>query len=160
MIAGGGRVTLLDRIAEHRAGLAAEADRLRKQLGEVEEELERIVVAQQVVTRLIEEAGDPGERVGGVTYTVAAGADAASPVRARIPYRHDVQGPADLPADYRDLLAAVADAREPVRCKQVCARLDLGTEPKHVEGARSKLKRLADRGWLRRNGAGMFTAVP
>jgi predicted ArsR family transcriptional regulator len=71
-----------------------------------------------------------------------------------------VQGPGDLPGDYRDLLAAVADAREPVRCKQLCEQLGLGTEPKHVEGARSKLKRLVDRGWLRRNGAGMFTAVP
>lgn len=47
-----------------------------------------------------------------------------------------------------------------MRCKQICRQLELGTEPKHVEAVRAKLNRLADRGWLRRNGAGMFTTRP
>jgi hypothetical protein len=29
-----------------------------------------------------------------------------------------------------------------------------------VEAVRAKLKRLEDRGWLRRNGAGAFTTAP
>lgn len=69
-----------------------------------------------------------------------------------------MQGPHDLPADYQQLLAAVAHAGGPVRCKTLWAQLGLGGEPRHVEAARAKLKRLADRGRLRCNGTGAFIA--
>ena len=54
-------MSLLERITERRAELSQEADRLRKQLGEAEQELEPMATAQQVVTRLTEEGGAAGE---------------------------------------------------------------------------------------------------
>ena len=63
---GGGRVDpLLDRIAERRVLLAEQAERLRKELAEVEAELERGSSAEQVVAQLLaEQDGESGEQVG------------------------------------------------------------------------------------------------
>ncbi|GLW96833.1 hypothetical protein [Microtetraspora sp. NBRC 16547] len=76
-----------------------------------------------------------------------------------IPYRHEVGGVHALPADYQALLAIVRAADGPLLCKQACERAGLGTEPGQVEGARAKLKRLEERGWLRRTATGAFTAI-
>jgi hypothetical protein len=56
--------------------------------------------------------------------------------------------PPDLPGNpaYQNILAALAESPAPVRAKDLCHRLDLGREPKHIEGMRSKLKRLVTRG--------------
>jgi hypothetical protein len=75
-----------------------------------------------------------------------------------VPYRKDAAGPGDLSAEYQRVPAAVADAGTPVRCKQMCERLGTGTEPREVEAMRARMKRLTDRGWLREQAPGLFTA--
>ena len=68
-----------------------------------------------------------------------------------------------LAEEVRALPAVVTEtsgAAGPVRCEQVCRRLEPGTEPTDVETTRAKLNRLAGRGWLRRNGAEMFAILP
>ncbi|MER7900809.1 hypothetical protein ABTX62_33230 [Streptomyces sp. NPDC096046] len=45
----------------------------------------------------------------------------------------------------------------PVRCKQMCERLGIGTEPRKVGAMRARMKRLADRDWLREQAPGLFT---
>lgn len=74
-----------------------------------------------------------------------------------VPYRKDAAGSGDLSAEYQRVLTAVADAGAPVRCKQACERLGIGTEPRKVEAMRARMKRLADRGWLREQAPGLFT---
>ncbi|MFJ6607397.1 winged-helix domain-containing protein [Streptomyces lydicus] len=45
---------------------------------------------------------------------------------------------------------AVRRADTPVMAKQVCGELGMSQEPARSEAMRSKLKRLAERGWLRK----------
>lgn len=66
--------------------------------------------------------------------------------------------PPDLPGSpaYQNILAALADSSGPVRAKDLCQRLDLGLEPKNIEGMRSKLKRLVSRGMAVESEPGLF----
>lgn len=140
---------ILERIGARRAYLAEQVELLGKQLTDAEAELARVVSAEQVVGQLLAEDEAAGEEnpamVGG-----------AEPGRV-VPCRKDAAGPGDLSADYQRVLAAVAEAGAPVRCKQLCERLGIGTEPRKVEAMRARMKRLADRGWLREQAPGLFT---
>nr|WSW48701.1 hypothetical protein OG296_36815 [Streptomyces sp. NBC_01001] len=62
-----------------------------------------------------------------------------------------------LPSVYRDIVEVVADAPGPVRAKQIVPRIGLPAETGKIEGTRSKLKRLVERGWLDEDAPGMFT---
>lgn len=142
-------MSLLDRITERTAELTTRAEQLRKELADTEYELGRLETAGQVVAQLLAEEQQP----------TAGGLEKPPVARVMIPHRAQAQGPHALPADYQRLLAAVTDKTGPVRCRQLCEQLGLGTEPRHVEAVRAKLKRLEDRGWLHRNGAGAFHAA-
>ncbi|MFJ9034465.1 hypothetical protein ACIRQP_39690 [Streptomyces sp. NPDC102274] len=48
------------------------------------------------------------------------------------------------------------DAPGPVRAKQVVPRIGLPAETSKIEGVRSKLKRLVERGWLDEDTPGLF----
>ena len=58
---------------------------------------------------------------------------------------------------YRQVLAAFEHADGPLRASDLCRILDAGTEPKHREGMRSRLKRLASRGILTETEPGLFS---
>src|SRR5262249_56072940 len=63
-----------------------------------------------------------------------------------------------LPEAYRDLLEVAEDAGRPLRAGQIAAAAGLSTDRVKVEGLRSKLKRLVERGWLAGEaGPGLFT---
>ncbi|MFD7836159.1 hypothetical protein [Streptomyces sp. NPDC059761] len=62
-----------------------------------------------------------------------------------------------LPPVYRDIVEVVADALVPVRAKQIVPRIGLPAETGKIEGTRSKLKRLVERGWPDEDTPGMFT---
>lgn len=64
----------------------------------------------------------------------------------------------DNPA-YQHILTVLTDATTPLRCKDLCRALDTGTEPKHIEGMRSKLKRLLATGLITEHEPGLF-AIP
>lgn len=78
--------------------------------------------------------------------------------------RSQASGAGDLPGDYLSLLEAVAAAAVetggPVTCVQAAQRADLDLTGRQSENVRAKLKRLEDRGWLRRTAAGKFTIAP
>jgi len=61
-----------------------------------------------------------------------------------------------LPVAYRDVLEVLADAGQGLRTKQIAVALGLGGEHNGVEGLRSKLKRLVQRGWLAEPAVGLF----
>jgi len=54
-----------------------------------------------------------------------------------------------LPASYQDLLEVLADAGRPLRAGNIAAAARLSTDKSKIDGLRSKLKRLAERGWPR-----------
>lgn len=57
---------------------------------------------------------------------------------------------------YRQILAEFERTDGGLRAGQLCQILDAGTEPKHREGMRARLKRLADRGILTQTEPGLF----
>jgi hypothetical protein len=131
--------------------LTGEVELLRKQLADAEHELDRLVIAGQVVTQLT--ADD----------TVTAGA----PQRGfglLVPPRSQASGTGDLPGDYRSLVeavaAAAAEAGGPVTCAVAGQRAGIDVTGRQSENVRAKLKRLEDRGWLRRTAAGKFAIAP
>jgi predicted transcriptional regulator of viral defense system len=81
-----------------------------------------------------------------------------------VPPRGQASGPGDLPGDYRSLLEAVAAAAAetggPVTCATAASRAGLDVTGRQSENVRAKLKRLEDRGWLRRTAAGKFAIAP
>jgi hypothetical protein len=62
-----------------------------------------------------------------------------------------------LPRAYQDLLEVAADAGRPLRAGEFAAAAGLSTEKAKVEGLRSKLRLLAERGWLAPAPGGLFT---
>jgi hypothetical protein len=149
---------VLDQIASRRTQLTGEVELLRKQLTDAEHELDRLVIAEQVITQLTADT------------TPAGGGEPAGAGPARqgfgllVPPRSQASGPGDLPDDYRSLLEAVTAAAAgtggAVTCAQAARRAGIDVTGRQSENVRAKLKRLEDRGWLRRTATGKFTIAP
>jgi hypothetical protein len=144
--------------------LRGEIARLNERLAGAEERLSRLEITRETVAEILGGAG-MGEAAAGREAGPAA-ADPA-PVRARLPgspvgvvtvpsWRPGL-ALSVLPPSYRDLLEVLADAGRPLRAGSIAAAAGLSTDKSKVEGLRSKLKRLAERGWLAEDGPGLFT---
>jgi hypothetical protein len=115
------------------------------------------VIAGQVITQLTADdaAGRPG----------AAG-PAQRGFGLQVPPRSQASGTGGLPDDYRSLVEAVAatataaETGGPVTCVMAAQRAGLDVTGRQSENVRAKLKRLEDRGWLRRTAAGKFAIAP
>lgn len=81
-----------------------------------------------------------------------------------MPPRSEASGAGGLPDEYRSLLEAVAAATAetggPVTCTVAGQRAGIDVTGCQSENVRAKLKRLEDRGWLRRTAASKFTIAP
>jgi hypothetical protein len=147
---------LAERITGRVIELTGEVELLRKQLADAEHELERLVIAEQVITQLMTAPAADGE--------LPAAGPAQRGFGLLVPPRGQASGPGDLPDDYRSLVEAVAavaaETGGAVTCAQAAARAGLDVTGRQSENIRAKLKRLEDRGWLRRNAAGRFTIAP
>ena len=149
---------LTERITGRVTELTGEVELLRKQLADAEHELERLMIAGQVITQLMAADDAPG---GGE----AAGAGPAQRgFGLLVPPRSQASGTGDLPDDYRSLMEAVAAAAAetggPVTCVMAAQRAGIDVTGRQSENVRAKLKRLEDRGWLRRTAAGKFAIAP
>ena len=146
---------LTERITGRVTELTGEVELLRKQLADAEHELERLVIAGQVITQLIAD-----DAVGGL----GAAGPAQRGFGLLVPPRSQVSGTGDLPDDYRSLVEAVAAAAAetggPVTCVMAAQRAGIDVTGRQSENVRAKLKRLEDRGWLRRTAAGKFAIAP
>ncbi|MER5753786.1 hypothetical protein [Streptomyces sp. NPDC002088] len=65
--------------------------------------------------------------------------------------------PEPLPPGYHEILALFEQNRDGLRARDVCRTLGTGTEPRHTEVMRAKLKRLVSRGILAEPELGLFT---
>jgi hypothetical protein len=149
---------LTERITGRAAELTGEVELLRKQLADAEHELDRLVIAGQVITQLMADgAPAAGEPAG-------AGPAGQRGFGLLVPPRSQASGTGDLPDDYRSLVEAVAavaaETGGPVTCVMAAQRAGLDVTGRQSENIRAKLKRLEDRGWLRRNAAGKLTIAP
>lgn len=146
-------------VMQRRLVLTDRAERLRKELADLETEVARLEAAEVVFGQFADAqragcADDPEMATELERVTSAPGAGGM----LLVPHREQGMDTSALPADYQAIMKIAAAASEPVPAKDVSVRLGRGTQPGQVEPVRDKLKRLADRGWLHRTPAGRFTA--
>jgi hypothetical protein len=157
---GGGMGSLIEELKRREAAARAEADRLRSRMEELAQELaraeehaSRLAIAREEVMRVLEEPASaelPGEP--------AKEPRPDSPIGlVTVPPREEGADASVLPQSYQDLLEVVADAGRPLKAAQIAAAAGLRTDRAKVEALRSKLKRLAGRGWLAEEPGGLFT---
>jgi cell division septum initiation protein DivIVA len=162
--------SLIDELQRREAAARAEAEGLRRriaelaeQLAQAEERLSRLVIARETVEEVLEGAATeiaPVSPAAGQPEGTALAGPGRSPVAGVVtvpPWRAGL-GVSVLPQDYRDLLEVAEDAGRPLRAGQIAAAAGRSTDRGKVETLRSKLKRLAARGWLAEE-AGLF-ALP
>jgi hypothetical protein len=145
----------MEALEARRAEALGEAERLREQiaglseeLSRAEERLSRLQIARETVEEVLAAPSSPEP---GTDAGEGAGEVAAAMVKAEAELDVTVMSP-----EYREIIALFATSGAAMRCKEVCRHLDLGTEPRHVEGMRSKLKRLVERGILAEPSSGLF----
>jgi len=144
--------------------LRGEIARLDERLARAEERLSRLVITRETVSEILGGAGTDEPAAGqeaepGAADPAPAGSRSAggSPIGlvAVPPWRPGL-AQSVLPSSYQDLLEVLADAGRPLRAGGIAAAAGLSTDKSKVEGLRSKLKRLTERGWLAEDGPGLF----
>jgi outer membrane protein TolC len=142
-----GRVTtgdpgrhLLDRIDAREQALARQAEQAQAAIDEAAARLREL---RQEISDL---------QVTRKTLLSLAGHDDPPPAAEPAPSPDPPEHPA-----YRQIMDAFADQQRPLRARDLCTALDLPVAAKHVEGIRSKLKRLASRGILTETEPGLLT---
>ncbi|MEU1854438.1 hypothetical protein ABZ499_35695 [Streptomyces sp. NPDC019990] len=132
--------------------LEAELERVRAALADAEEVLRRRVIGLEQYLEALAEEGAPAEVIGAVPRRKPVG-----PRRA-VPHRQNATGIEELSPDYQALMAAAVDAAGGglgARRAAVVLGWDSASASR-VEGARARLKRLVERGWLVEVNPGRF----
>jgi hypothetical protein len=164
--------SLIEELRRREAAARREVDELR---GEIARLSERLARAEERLARLEITRETVAEILGGAGTAEAAAEREADPAAAdpapagsrlaggppigvvTVPPWRPGLAQSVLPASYRDLLEVLADAGRPLRAGSIAAAAGLSTDRSKIEGLRSKLKRLAGRGWLAEDGPGLFT---
>ena len=151
---------VVEELRRREAAALAEASRLRGRIEELsgdlaraEEQASRLAITLEEVTRVLEEpaTAEPPPEAPGEPRP-------ASPIGAvTVPPWQEGADASALPQSYQDLLEVAADAGRPLRAAQFCAATGLATGKAQVEGTRSRLRRLAARGWLAGEPGGLYS---
>ncbi|MGI5142568.1 MULTISPECIES: hypothetical protein [unclassified Streptomyces] len=148
--------------------LEAEVAELSGKLESARAGLERLRITRETVAEVLAEmtpekpavAIDADRPTAGEPVVSAyAGAERHVIGVLTVPNWQPGMGAEVLPGVYRDIVEVVADAPGPVRAKQIVPRIGLPAETGKIEGTRSKLKRLVERGWLDEDVPGLFTSA-
>jgi hypothetical protein len=161
--------SLIDELQRREAAAREEAEELRgriaqltERLAGVEERLSRLVITRETVDEVLNGSGAevaPATVMPDGAAPARSGHLSAVGVLAVPPWEAGLEASV-LPEAYRDLLEVAQDAGRPLRAVQIAAAAGLSTDKAKVEGLRSKLKRLVERGWLAEEaGPGLF-ALP
>lgn len=139
-----------------RVELVERAELLRKELAEIDTEVARLEAAEVVYGRWAEEtdAGRASSIVKPEPERVVAGPGAGG--MRLVPDRAEGVGLESLTSDYRRIMEIVTGADGPVMAKDVARALGRELTPGKVEPVRGQLRKLADRGWISRTGAGRY----
>jgi hypothetical protein len=132
--------------------LEAELVRVRTDLAAAEEVLRRRMIGLEQYLEALAEEEAPA--------VVTVGVPRRKPVgpRRAVPHRENAVGVEDLSVDYRALMAAALDAgADGVGARRAAVVLGWDSASvSRVEGARARLKRLVERGWLVEEKPGRF----
>jgi hypothetical protein len=150
-------VDVLTWTIEQRVQLAERAELLRKELAEIETRVDRLEAAEVVYGQWAEET-DCGRRPSGIVSPepVRVVAGPGSGGMRLVPDRAAGMGLESLTSEYRRITEIVTGADGPVMAKDVARALGRELTPGKVEPVRSQLRKLADRGWISRTGAGRY----
>ncbi|MFF0597360.1 hypothetical protein [Streptomyces antibioticus] len=133
--------------------LEAELVRVQTDLASAEEVLRRRVIGLEQYLEALAEEEAPA--------VVAGGSSPRKPVgpRRAVPHRENAAGVGDLSVDYQALMAAALDAgADGLGARRAAVVLGWDSASvSRVEGARARLKRLVERGWLVEEKPGRFT---
>jgi hypothetical protein len=127
--------TILALITDRETEAAARAGRLRAQITALTEELTHI-------------DGEPAD----LTTT-------RSTLHALAATEFTADDPTVTSSAYQQILTILTTAPTGMRAKDICRALDIEPLPKHVEGARAKLKRMVSRQILTENQPGIFALI-
>lgn len=132
--------------------LEAELERVRTDLAEAEEVLRRRVIGLEQYLEALAEEEMPAE------VAVASRRRPVGPRRA-VPHGENAAGIEDLSVDYQAVMAAAAGAgADGLDARRTAVVLGWDSaSASRVEGARARLKRLVERGWLVEVKPGRFT---
>ncbi|MFD7409677.1 hypothetical protein ACFV7R_45380 [Streptomyces sp. NPDC059866] len=163
--------SLFEELEAREAAARARVEELEAELAELSgklelarESLKRLRITRETVTEVLAEmepempVADAGpSRSGERVVSAYAGAERQVIGVLTVPNWQPGMMPDVLPSVYRDIVEVVADAPGPIRAKQIVPRIGLPAETGKIEGTRSKLKRLVERGWLDEEAPGLFT---
>jgi hypothetical protein len=133
--------------------LEAELARVQMDWAAAEEVLRRRVIGLEQYLEALAEDEAPAVVAGGVPRKKPVG-----PRRA-VPHRENAAGVEDLSVDYQALMAAALDSgADGLGARRAAVVLGWDSASvSRVEGARARLKRLVERGWLVEEKPGRFT---
>jgi uncharacterized coiled-coil protein SlyX len=163
--------SLFEELDAREAASRARIEELRRQVAELtqaveheEATLSRLVITRETVTEILgpAPAEDAGAGESSTQVGQESGAAAGSPIGVLTvqPWQAGISA-AVLPRAYQDILEVFADhGAGMLRAGRVAAAVGLGSDKSKIEGLRSKLNKLAERGWLGLEGPGMFVLPP
>ncbi|WP_051777898.1 hypothetical protein [Streptomyces violaceorubidus] len=133
--------------------LEAELERVRAALADAEEVHRRRVIGLEQYLEALAETDAPAVVAGEVLQKRPVG-----PRRA-VPHRQNATEVKELSPDYQALMAAAADAGgDGLGARRAAVVLGWDSaSASRIEGARARLKRLVERGWLVEEKPGRFT---
>jgi len=162
--------SLIEELQRREAAARQEADELRgeiarlnERLARAGERLPRLEITRETVAEIlgaerpVAGRGAAAAAAAGPAPGGSRGADGSPVGVVTVPPWRPGLAESVLPSSYRDLLEVLVDAGRPLRAGNIAAAAGLSTEKSKIEGLRSKLKRLAERGWLAEDGPGLFT---
>ena len=124
--------TVLDLIAERESATAATAAQLREQITALTEQL---CLADSELADL---------------------ATTRTTLQALTADQFTAEDPTVASTPYQQILAVLAEHPTGIRAKDICIAVSVDPSPKHVEGARARLKRLVSRDILTESEPGVF----
>lgn len=137
--------------------LQGELDRLAEELSAAREALSHVEITRATLTAVAATQPSATSSPGMADAVVPAAAGAIVVDRSqRVPVWHAGLTAEALPDYYQPLFTRLLESSEPLRCQQVATALGFDLVPKKIEGVRSKLKRLAARGWAVETAPGLF----
>ncbi|MFJ4689326.1 hypothetical protein [Streptomyces sp. NPDC088789] len=163
--------SLFEELDAREAASRARIEELRRRVAELTQAIEheeatlsRLVITRETVTEILGPAPAEGAGAGDSSAQVGqeSGAAAGSPIGVLTvrPWQAGISA-AVLPRAYQDILEVFADhGAGMLRAGRVAAAVGLGSDKSKIEGLRSKLNKLAERGWLDLEGPGMFVLPP
>jgi len=159
--------SLFEELDAREAASRARVEELRQRMAELTQAIEheeavlsRVAITREMVTEILgpAPAGEPGDQQAEADAAPAATAPSGSPIGVLTvhPWQEGVAATV-LPHAYQDILEVFVDHGGGMpRAGQVGAAVGLGRDKSRIEGLRSKLNKLAARGWLELKGPGMF----